>query len=178
MASVGIMGRRMTRGMAGIGAALLALMLTTACVPEPAPSPTPTGFASEEEAFAAAEATYRAYVDAVNARRENPDSSPDPTNFLTGSAYNEELETDQLLEERGWHLAGETEVLSATGSHATAHEVAMTVCLDASATRVMDSSGSDVTPADRADVLGVDVIFKLIEMRLMIAESSTSAEQC
>jgi ABC-type oligopeptide transport system substrate-binding subunit len=45
----------------------LALALTTACAPDPAPTPSPTGFASQEEAFAAAEATYRAYVDALNA---------------------------------------------------------------------------------------------------------------
>lgn len=55
--------RRATHG--AIVIAVLACSLA-ACTPEPAPSPTPTGFASEEEAFAAAEATYRAYVDALN----------------------------------------------------------------------------------------------------------------
>jgi hypothetical protein len=58
----------------------LALALTTACAPDPAPTPSPTGFASQEEAFAAAEATYRAYVDALNA----VDLS-DPATFEAGS---------------------------------------------------------------------------------------------
>ena len=44
----------------------LALGMTTACQPEPAPSPSGPVFANEEEAFAAAEETYRAYVDALN----------------------------------------------------------------------------------------------------------------
>ena len=44
----------------------LALGLTTACQPEPSPSPSAPAFANEEEAFAAAEETYRAYVDALN----------------------------------------------------------------------------------------------------------------
>src|SRR5690606_38234156 len=42
--------------------------LLVGCSPEPDPTPTPTAaFASEEEAFAAAEETYRAYIDAFNA---------------------------------------------------------------------------------------------------------------
>ncbi|HOQ22628.1 MAG TPA: hypothetical protein PLN62_09415, partial [Microbacterium sp.] len=61
------MASRMRRTFPAVGAALLALALVTGCAPEPAPTPTPTGFASDDEAFAAAEATYRAYVDALNA---------------------------------------------------------------------------------------------------------------
>ena len=44
----------------------LALGMTTACQPEPAPSPSAPVFATEDEAFAAAEETYRGYVDALN----------------------------------------------------------------------------------------------------------------
>ncbi len=48
-------------------AAVLAcvMMTTTGCFAQPDPEPTPL-FSSEEEAFAAAEETYRAYVDALN----------------------------------------------------------------------------------------------------------------
>ena len=48
---------------------LLTSIVVTACAASPegeSASPTPM-FASDEEAFAAAEATYRAYVDALNA---------------------------------------------------------------------------------------------------------------
>ena len=44
----------------------LVLGMATGCQPEPEPSPTGPVFANEEEAFAAAEETYRAYVDALN----------------------------------------------------------------------------------------------------------------
>ena len=50
-------------------AATLALALVAgmaACQPEPQPTPGGPVFATEEEAFAAAEETYRAYVDALN----------------------------------------------------------------------------------------------------------------
>ena len=52
---------------ASIAAAAAVVVMLSGCVAEPAPSPTPTSpFASEEEAFAAAEDTTRAYVDANN----------------------------------------------------------------------------------------------------------------
>lgn len=49
--------------------AVLALGVSalSACAPAPEPTPTPSpAFASEEEAFAAAEATFAEYVDALN----------------------------------------------------------------------------------------------------------------
>lgn len=185
LASVSAMGRattvrQWTRVVAALAAGAVALTMMTACAPEPVtvPSPTPTGFASEQEAFAAAEATYRAYIDAVNARRENAHSTPDPTDFLTGSAYNDEIDTDRLIAERGWVLSGNTEVSSASGASFAADEVEMTFCLDASATRVLDANGTDVTPRDRTEVLGVRVVLRYIDTRLVISESSTSAEPC
>lgn len=72
-------------------------VLLTACTPQPGPSPSPstTGFANEEEAFAAAEATYRAYVDALNARREDPESPVDPRSFLSGHALEADIESQR-----------------------------------------------------------------------------------
>ncbi len=58
---------RIARRTAGLLIALAIATTVSACTPEPAPTPTPTGFASEDEAFRAAEETYRAYVDALNA---------------------------------------------------------------------------------------------------------------
>ncbi len=49
--------------------ALVAMVapVVAGCAPDPAPAPTTAvSFSSEEEAFAAAEETYRAYVDALN----------------------------------------------------------------------------------------------------------------
>jgi hypothetical protein len=49
---------------------LAAAVLLVGCAPQPDATPTPSAtalpFATDKEAFAAAEATYRAYVDAQN----------------------------------------------------------------------------------------------------------------
>ncbi len=58
--------QRWVRTVAATAAAMLALALAAGCTPTPEPTPTPTGFASDAEAFRAAEETYRAYVDALN----------------------------------------------------------------------------------------------------------------
>ncbi|MCB8044373.1 hypothetical protein JM654_09380 [Microbacterium oxydans] len=56
---------------------VLGVMVLAGCTPSPAPTPTPTAvFASEEEAFAAAEETFTEYVLALN----EIDTS-DPTTF-------------------------------------------------------------------------------------------------
>ena len=71
---------------------LAVLMSGCAADPSVEPTPTPT-FANEDEAFAAAEATYRAYVDALNqvdladpatSRRSMPGRLVRPTRALGG----------------------------------------------------------------------------------------------
>ena len=161
-----------------MGAVVVAVALATGCTPEPAPSPTPTGFASDAEAFAAAEATYRAYIDAVNARRDDASSLPAPSDFLTGDAFSDEIETDQLLEDRGWHIVGHTTVSSVIPDSRSGADIMMSFCLDASDTAVRDVDDNDVTPTDRAQVLGVDVTITAVGSALLIASSSTSAMPC
>jgi len=168
---------RTARGVAAVAAAVLAVALS-ACMPTPAPTPTPTGFASEEEAFAAAEATYRAYVDATNARRDDPDSNPDPVEFLTGNALQSELETREWLESEALRIVGDSTITSVARDRISASAVFMTFCLDASTSRVLDQYGADVTPEDRVDVLGVDVRFIGSSSPLLISESTTSEHSC
>lgn len=158
--SVGIMSRTQ-RGVTVAAAALLAVVVMTACTPDPAPSPTPTGFASEEEAFAAAEATYRAYVDAGNAMRVDPTHAPTPSSYLTGEALTDSLDGQAQLEEAGLRLSGNTEVLKIRDDAWTASEATITVCLGLQSVRVLDETGADVTPASRGDrsALEVDVIY-------------------
>ena len=67
MASASVMALRMRRTILAGAATALALALDHGVHTRPVPHRHPTGFASEEDAFAAAEATYRAYVDALNA---------------------------------------------------------------------------------------------------------------
>lgn len=131
------------RSAALLAATALAAALT-ACAPAsaPTPSPTPTGFASEEEAFAAAEATYRAYVDASN-RLLAGDSTASPLAFLAGQALTDEQEVQRLLEESGQRLEGEFRIKSFTNESWTSDQVQAYVCLDLSNVTVRKGSGDD-----------------------------------
>lgn len=178
MTSVGVMALRMRRPLLAAGAALLALTLATACSPTPAPTPSPTGFASEEEAFAAAEATYRAYVDALNARRLNRDSMPSPTDFLTGAALAAEIESEQNFAQLGRSLVGVTSIHSVRNISAADESAEIGVCLDASHTRVIDEDGVDVTPPDRPNLLGLLIDVVWTPTQPYISSTSASDEQC
>ena len=85
----------------------LALGMTTACQPEPAPSPSGPVFANEEEAFAAAEETYRAYVDALNqVDLSDPETFEAVYAWTTGEANASERKTLSQMHADGWHGFG------------------------------------------------------------------------
>lgn len=165
--------------------ALLALAASalSACAPTPEPTPTPTAaFASEEEAFAAAEEVYRAYNDAGNARR-NGESEPNPQDFLIGSALEGDIHALNQLATAGVHLAGEVVVASFTPLSAKMNngdvQVDALVCLDATETRVLDDDGADVTPSDRDLVLAQAVTLIKVDSALLITtEDSAEDHQC
>ncbi|GGM53279.1 hypothetical protein [Microbacterium saperdae] len=143
-------------------------------IPEPEPSPTPA-FASEEEAFAAAEETYRAYIDAGNARISGS-STPDPRLLLTGSALEADIDTANLLSEKDLHLEGEASLASFTGTStllsSSPEVVSATVCIIAANTRLVDVEGNDVTPADRPDASSLEVTFVHVDDMLLISDST------
>ncbi len=62
----GYRGRMLVRVASVTLSLALVIAVATGCRPEPEPSPSGPAFATEAEAFAAAEETYRAYVDALN----------------------------------------------------------------------------------------------------------------
>lgn len=165
--------------MAGVWVgAVLALALATGCMPEPEPTPSPTGFASEEEAFAAAEETYRAYVDAVNARRTDAHSGVDPKSFLTGGALDADLRSDERFASKGIRIEGATSIRSFEMGSVTGDGIALTVCLDATQTRVLDEQNNDVTPPDRPETLPLDVLMTGGRDGLLISESITGDSSC
>lgn len=149
-----------------------------ACAPNPAstPSPTPTGFASEEEAFAAAEATYRAYVDATNAYVESA-AAEDPEQFLSGQALVDEQAAEMALTEADRKLAGALRIKSFESGSWTRNQVQIFVCLDLENVRVETADGEDVTPTDRSTT-------NLLEVRLTggtdlrISSSVLRSEEC
>jgi hypothetical protein len=169
--------------LATAGAVALGLGMLAACAPEPAPTPTPTAaFASEEEAFAAAEEVYRAYNDAGNSRRGG-DASPNPQDYLTGSALEGDIDAVNYLQAEGLRLDGDVQLLSFTGVEAfiEGSDLSITgiVCLDTSSTRVLSEDGTDVTPADHADVIAQSVTFMGTSGGLLIAsESPMEADGC
>lgn len=156
----------------GVVAVLLGML--SACTPPPGPTPSPTpAFATEEEAFAAAEKVYREYVEALNARNAG-DAEPDPQDFLRGNALEGDIDAQRYLDSAGLTLQGpiaiaslDTELKSVS---ATATSVIGYVCLDLASARTTDSSGTDVTPAERPDVLSQEVTLTHIDGRFLITD--------
>lgn len=146
---------------------LLGLALAVAgCAAAPEPEPTPSGFASEEEAFAAAEETYRAYVEAENAVDLSDPGTFEPVYALTTG--------DSLASAREQLTSFHAERLTRTGStkivileprsaDVEAGTAVMDVCLDVSEIDVVDPSGQSVVRDTRPDVQSLRVSFVLPE---------------
>ncbi|MBN9215909.1 MULTISPECIES: hypothetical protein [unclassified Microbacterium] len=171
------MARRTARG-AMVGAVVLTLALVTACTPDPEPTPTPTGFASEEEAFAAAEATYRAYVDALNRSRTDASAVPPPESFLSGDALTQSIEVDQQLADAGLQLVGPAVVIGIQGIEWRAESASIGACMDYTEARVVDSAGTDVTPADRPNRASLIIEVVFAAPAPLIVQSNVGDQEC
>ncbi|WP_449408406.1 hypothetical protein [Microbacterium maritypicum] len=163
-----------------IGALVVGGMLS-GCAPSPAPTPTPTpAFASDEEAFAAAEEVYRAYIAAGNEERGgDPDANPE--RHLIGDALEAEIQIIQDLHANQLHVDGEAVVSSFRGREADI-DIGRTLiqadaCLDVTNTRVLDSLGTDVTPPDRQQTLPLSVTFIKSDSTLLISDSTLVSEE-
>ena len=162
-----------------IGIVALAAGSLVACSPEPEPTPTPTAaFASEEEAFAAAEEVYRAYLEA-SALRAAGDSEAEPQDFLTGTALDTDSSTQQTLDQQGLRIVGASSInefvpVEADFDSAVA-KISAEICVDISGSRVLNEQGSDVTPTKRPDRANVAVVFSGNSSSLLI--SATKAPE-
>ncbi|MER7798167.1 hypothetical protein [Microbacterium sp. NPDC096154] len=140
----------LSRSCSVVAAALL-LAALTGCTGsgQAPPSPSPTGFASEEEAFAAAEETYRDYTARLNAYFAG-DRSYEPSQYLSGSALKEEEAVLASIREQEATVDGQTVIRSFEHVEATSVEhawsVTLVACLDYSGTRILDAVGEDITP--------------------------------
>ena len=134
-------------------AVLLGAGALAGCGPSaPAPTPTPTGFASDAEAFAAAEATYRAYVDALNqVDLSDPSTFEEVYRWTTGDANAEARESFSQMHADGWTVSGRTAYDSLTVVDSASMPLTMEVCLDVSDVDVVDASGESVVPTTRLD---------------------------
>lgn len=162
VASVSTMAHRMRRTILAGAATALALALTTGCTPEPepAPSPSPTGFASEEEAFAAAEATYRAYVDALNqVDLSDPATFEAPLAWTTGNLNSADKKSFSQSHAEKESLVGAFKVRLVEPARWDRQTgvASLFACLDVSGTDVLDSDGVSKVPVDRSPVIALDV---------------------
>ena len=139
---------------------VLAAGAISGCSPQPEPEDPPQ-FASEEEAFAAAEETYRAYVDALNqVDLSDPETFEDVYAWTTAEANAGARESFSQMHADGWIVDGEsgvykTETLEAQlDSPAT---VSIFACLDVSGVTLTDTEGNSVVDPNRPDVQEVQV---------------------
>ena len=169
--------------MTAVAALAVAAVCLTGCVgASPEPTPTPTAvFASEEEAFAAAEETYRAYIDADNARRSDPQATPDPEAFLIGAALEREIDSRREFAELGIRLVGDSVISSVDGISADLRtgDVVVHACYDSTNARVVNEGGEDVTVADRDPTVMIEVDLTQVADALLISNlSPVEGDQC
>jgi hypothetical protein len=151
-------------GAAAVAAASVALLLG-GCVGVPGATPTPTAapspspeptFASDEEALAAAEAAYEEFEAMSLQIASESGAYPERVEALVTPDYAAELHPEfAKYAELGIRAAGDVSLdtfsLVEHSQSTEGTEVAIYVCRDVSGVRVLDSTGSDVTPADRDD---------------------------
>lgn len=128
------------------------------CTPQSTPSPAPSSssstFTSDAEAFAAAEATYRAYVDALNqVDLAKPGTFEAVYELTTGDANDKARAEFDSLQSQGLIVGGSTRVVSVEASStSTSEEVQLLVCADVSQVTLTDSAGQSRVSPDRPPV--------------------------
>lgn len=155
------------------GLALVAGVLV-GCTPTETIAPGAPTFATEEEAFAAAEAVYRTYTEATNSVRAG-DASADPFVYVVGNAYELDLRAAQDVIDLGVRLKGHAEVIRLVPQSAdlvnSPQTMVAVMCMDWSGVRVIDADGVDITPPTRADIAGLLVSFVAMPEGVRISNS-------
>lgn len=136
------------------GAVALVLTMTGCGEPPPHVTPTPTPsaapvFASDEEALAAAEESYRAYLAALDQALTTFETAP-LEGVAAGTALKEALESVEGFESEGKVLTGVSTIDTTSLVRAEPDgTVYMYACLDVSGTDVVDASGRSTVEAGR-----------------------------
>lgn len=157
-----------------LSAAAAALLLTSlaGCIDPgpvktavPTPSATPV-FASDEEALAAAEAAYAAYLAVSDAILQEGGANPDRIDDVaTPSVTAEEKKGFADFAEKGYVSSGTTTFY---GMQLESYEtdpalltdvVRVYVCIDSSGVDVRDASGASIVPPDREGLLPFEIGF-------------------
>lgn len=132
--------------------------------PTPEPSPTPV-FASEEEALAAAEDAYAAYLAVSDAITADGGASPERIEpLVTEEQLPDVLSSFDAYASRSLRSQGATQFDTMTLQqyedigNGTA-EVDVYGCIDVSDVRIFSADGVDVTPSDRVNRVAVELGF-------------------
>lgn len=138
------------------------------CTPSPTPSPTSPAPLTDEEAFAAAEETYRAYVDALNQVDLSDPATFEPVYALTtGEANASARESLTQMNADGWSVSGESSVISIAPRERDVDLASIDICVDVSRVELTDADGVSVVSPDRPDrqamTVDVRVTARLIE---------------
>lgn len=153
-----------SRGLLGAATAtVLTVAVLAGCSPGPQPTPTPPGaFASEEDAFAAAEKTYRAYIDALNQVDFTDSSTFNPVlALLSSEAESSTRKTFTQFYAEKITTTGKTEYDSFKGQEADLQSstVEASVCLDVGQVNVLDSNGVSLVSPERPTRQHLEVRF-------------------
>ena len=156
---------------------MLAGATLSACTPAPEPTPTPTAaFASEEEAFAAAEEVYTSYMVAFNkVDYANPETFDAPGQFTDGEYAANEREGLSQMHAEGIVRGGETRTLWFRGLDFADGIVTARVCNDVSAVTLENAAGESIVSPDRPPRSAIDLTFEVstsASIRLVQAEGS------
>jgi hypothetical protein len=147
----------------------------------PTPSATPI-FASEEEALAAAEEAYAAYLRAWDLIASEGGADPERiAEFTSGDFYESELEGFKTFRDNEWRSVGQSSLRSAELQFAdlTGHEspqVVAYVCVDVAAVDVVDASGASVVSSGRPDLQAFEVFFELAGSGSLVPSASNPWE--
>ncbi|MFK3678818.1 hypothetical protein ACI2IP_13885 [Microbacterium sp. NPDC090218] len=140
-------------------------MLLAGCSPEPEPTPTPTpAFASEEEAFAAAEETYRAYAEALNQVDFALPATFEPVYaLLSGAAADSTKKAFSEFHAKRIRTAGVTtyDTVTRVSADLVGGVIHVNVCTDVSEVVVVDASGASIVSEERPPRQSMMVTFKV-----------------
>jgi len=137
--------------------------MLSACTPAPEPDPKPTKtalFASDEEAFKAAEETYRAYIDASNAVDfADPKTFDAVYRWNSGSALSAEKKALTLYHAENLTRVGQGTFDSYKPLSTDGDKITAQLCLDTSTVDLIRADGTSALPEDRAPRAARNVTF-------------------
>jgi hypothetical protein len=176
-----------TRGVLAILVGGVVAVGLSGCFGAPAakPSTSAPAFASDKEAYAAAEKTYRAYVDGLNRVDLADPKTFEPVFALTTGEMNaSDRKTLSTMHAEELVMEGDTVVRSFQGEKWSPEsgEVNAVACSDVHAVTLIDGSGESKVNADRPPKYRLELRFiyhRTAPQRLLVARSvATDAPGC